>query len=99
MHFKEGKMPGVDCITATFIRKTGNRYHISARRGVLSLIRKKGQSTLMIKNWHPLTLLMLDYKILSKALDNRLKGLVLNKIIEPYQTGFMEGWNIFTNTV
>ena len=44
-------------------------------------------------------MLTLDYKILSKALDNRLKGLVLNRIVEPYQTGFMEGRSILTNIV
>ena len=95
MHFREGKTPGVDGITAIFYQTYWDqisellldafnmgyeqgRLHISARRGVLSLILKKGRTTLMIKNWRPLTLLTLDYKILSKALDNRLKGLLLN---------------------
>ena len=73
--------------------------HLSARRGVLSLIPKKERNVLLIKNWRPLTMLTLDYKILSKALDNRLKGTVLNHIIEPYQTGFMEGRNILTNII
>ena len=70
--------------------------HISGRRGVLSLIPKKDRNTLEIKNWRPLTMLTLDYKILSKALDNRLK-MVLPDLIESHQTGFMEGRNILTN--
>ena len=42
--------------------------HISARRGILSLIPKRGCDLLFIKNWRPLTMLMLDYRIFSKAL-------------------------------
>ena len=41
----------------------------------------------------------MDYKILSKVLDNRLKDVVLDKIIEPCQTGFMEGRFILTNVL
>ena len=41
-------------------------------------------------------MLMLDYKILSKVLDNRLKR-VLPYIITDYQIGFMEGRNILCN--
>ena len=66
--------------------------------GVLSLIPKKDRDILQIKNWSPLTMLTLDYKIVSKALDNRLKT-VLDKLIKPYQTGFMEGRNILTNII
>ena len=72
--------------------------HLSARRGILSLVPKKGRDGLEIKNWHPLTMLTLDYKIISKALDNRLKT-VLPKLIEPYLTGFMENRNILINIV
>ena len=72
------------------------RLHISACRGALSLILKKGRNLNEIKNWHPLTMLTLDYKILSKGLDNRLKR-VLPSIIVDYQTGFMEGRNILNN--
>ena len=43
-------------------------------------------------------MLTIDYKILSKVLDNRLKR-VLDKIISPHQTGFMEGRNIITNII
>ena len=44
----------------------------------------------------PLTLLNLDYKILSCTLALRMKA-VLPKIIEEYQTGFMENRQIASN--
>ena len=60
--------------------------HISARRDILSLMPKKDHDLLLLKNWHPLTLLTLDYKIWAKTLDNRLKE-VLPTLIEGHQTG------------
>ena len=44
--------------------------HISARRGILMLTPKKDRDLLLIKNWRPLTMLSIDYKVLAKALDN-----------------------------
>ena len=64
--------------------------HITARRGYLTLIPKKDRNLLLLKNWRPLTMLSMEYKVLSKILDNRLKT-VLDGIIEQYQTGFMSG--------
>ena len=49
-----------------------------------------------MKNWHPLTLLNVNYKILSKTLANRMKP-VLQYIIRDAQTGFMENRNISSN--
>ena len=43
-------------------------------------------------------MLSIDYKLFSKILDNRLK-LVLDDIIELYQTGFMSGRYILTNVL
>ena len=43
--------------------------HLSARRGVLTLIPKHGRDLLQLKNWRPLTMLSMDYKVLSKVLD------------------------------
>ena len=42
-----------------------------------------------IKNWQPLTMLTVDYKILTKLLASHLK-IVLPDIISEHQTGFME---------
>lgn len=72
------------------------KLHISARRGILSLIPKKDRDYLRLQNWRPITLLNTDYKILSKAISNRIQTF-LPKIISMDQTGFMKDRNIATN--
>ncbi len=64
--------------------------HISARRGIITLIPKKNKDQNYIKNWRPLTMLNVDYKIVAKALAVRLKQ-HLKKLIHPDQTGFLQG--------
>ena len=66
---------------------------MSARRGIISLIPKKNRNLLLVKNWRPLTMLNLDYKILANILSERIKR-VLNYIISDDQTGFMAGRHI-----
>ena len=66
-----------------------NTLHISARRGVICLIPKKGKDINYIKNWRPLTLLNTDYKLLAKVLSTRLKS-ILHKLVNKDQTGFMK---------
>ena len=75
--------------------KTG-LLHESARRRVINLIPKQGKDTRKLKNLRPITLLNVDYKILEKALANRMK-IVMNSIINTEQTGFMKGLRISTN--
>ena len=75
--------------------KTG-RLHSSARRGVLTLLPKKGRDILYLKSWRPISLLTVDFKIYSKALANRIKQ-VLPSIISEDQSGFVAGRNITTN--
>ena len=70
--------------------------HLSAWCGLITLIPKKGRDINYIKNWRPLTMLNMDYKILSKALALRLKE-ILSDIISEDQTGFMEGRSIASN--
>lgn len=70
--------------------------HISARRGVISLIPKKDKDNRFVENWRPIMLLNTDYKILAKALVNRMQN-SLEKIISPHQTGFMPGRKISHN--
>ena len=60
------------------------RLSVSQRRGVISLLFKKGDRT-QLKNWRPITPLTIDYKILSKALADRLHE-VLPLIIHSDQT-------------
>ena len=68
---------------------------LSMRRAVISPIFKKGDKTLL-ENWRPISLLNTDYKILTKALTNRLKGVIIS-LVEPDQTGFIPGRLIQTN--
>ena len=72
------------------------RLFFSARRGIIALILKKNKDIFLVRNWHPICLLNVDYKILSKALACRLKPNLLTVVNED-QTGFMAGRNISQN--
>lgn len=67
----------------------------SCQRAVLSLIPKKGDLCLL-KNWRPVAVLCSDYKILSKCLANRLKG-VLDVLIQKDQTYCIPKRSIYDN--
>ena len=64
------------------------------RTGVVTLLEKKGKDRLEIANWRPITLLNLDYKLLTKTLGHRLKK-VLPGLIGKEQNGFVPGGSIF----
>ena len=68
----------------------------SARRGLITLILKKNHDIMFVKNWRPISLLEVEYKIFSKALANRLKT-SLDEIIHKDQSAFLEGRNIADN--
>ena len=61
----------------------------SQRNGLISLIFKKGDH-LLHKNWRPISLLNLDYKLCSRALAGRLLK-VLQHVIHPDQTCGVRG--------
>ena len=69
---------------------------ISMRRGIISLLPKKGKDTRRVRNMRPLTLINSDYKIIAKALDNRLRT-YLPEIIEESQQGFIRSRRISVN--
>ena len=112
-HFAHGKTPGCDGFTIEFYETfwdqlelpymdainhgiENGKLHVSARRGVLTLIPKRNRNPLTLKSWRPITMLAMDNKLFSKVLDTCLK-MVLDEIIQPYQTGFMTGRYILTN--
>lgn len=64
----------------------------SWRRGVITLLPKEGDKT-QLKNWRPITLLNLDYKIFAKILANRLKR-VIDKVIHSNQVCGIPGRRI-----
>mgnify|MGYP000450585649 FL=1 len=68
---------------------------LSQRRGIISLIFKKEDRT-KLKNWRPITLLNTDYKILTKALANRLQQ-ILPQLLHTDQTACIPGRTINDN--
>ena len=64
----------------------------SQQRAMLTLLYKKGERE-DIANWRPISLLNVDYKIITKILAERLKPL-LPKLIHPDQKGYINGRNI-----
>ena len=82
-----------------------NSYNDSLHKGSLSISQKRGSITLIpkgdvnltdLKNWRPITLLNVDYKLLSKVLAKRME-LLLPKLIHTDQTGFINGRYIGQN--
>ena len=48
------------------------------RTGVVTLLEKKGKDRLELGSWRPITLLNIDYKLLTQTLGLRLKCVVLS---------------------
>ena len=69
---------------------------ISQKRGVISLLPKNNKDTLLLKNWRPITLLNVDYKIATKCIAKRLEK-VLPEVINSYQTGYVKNCFIGVN--
>ena len=103
---KNNKSPGEDGITIEFYKTyfsiigedmlevfqcglNNRELAYSQYLAVISLLYKKGQRE-DIRNWRPISLLNVDYKILSKILAERLKK-VLPFIIHPDQRGGVQG--------
>ena len=64
--------------------------------GVITLLPKKDKDLLDIKNYRPISLLTVDYKIIAKTMANRLKNCI-DSVIHPDQSGFLKGRNIGNN--
>ena len=65
----------------------------SQRLGVITCLPKPGKDKLYMKNWRPISLLNIDYKILSGVIANRIKK-HLGALISQCQKGFIEGRQI-----
>ncbi len=63
---------------------------ITQRQGTLICLPKPGKPKEFLKNWRPISLLNVDYKIISAVIANRLKK-VLNSIVSETQKGFIKG--------
>ena len=66
------------------------------RRGILTLTPKPNKDLRYLNNWRPLTILNTDYKILTKALANRLQT-VIYKIVNHDQVGYIKNRYIGEN--
>ena len=62
---------------------------ITQYQGVITCIPKEGKPKQFIKNWRPISLLNVTYKILSSCIALRIRN-VLPKIIHESQKGFMK---------
>ena len=69
---------------------------VTQYQGVITCIPKEGKPKQFIKNWRPISLLNVSYKILSSCIASRIKT-VLPEIIDSSQKGFMKGRYIGEN--
>ena len=67
------------------------------RQGIITCLPKGDKPREFLKNWRPITLLNVTYKIASGCIAERLKT-VLSKLISTDQTGFISGRYIGENT-
>ena len=96
------KAPGPDGITAEFYKtfvtdlapilekvynKCRNGIPTSMKESIICLLFKKGEKA-DLKNWRPISLLNVDYKILTKIINERMKK-TLTIILHPDQKGFV----------
>ncbi|MEW8544166.1 MAG: endonuclease/exonuclease/phosphatase family protein, partial [Candidatus Thiodiazotropha sp.] len=63
---------------------------ITQREGIITCIPKENKPREFLRNWRPITLLNVVFKIASGCIANRIKP-VLNKLIHTDQTGFISG--------
>ena len=110
--FKKAKTPGSDGLTVEFYEKfwtivKNNFMNViceSYQKGVLSQTQRmaiitlldKGKNRYLLKNWRPISLLNVDYKIITKVIATRLKK-VLPKLIHINQVGYVTERKITDN--
>ena len=74
-----------------------NSLSITQKRGILCLLPKRSDP-LQLKNWRPISLLNVDYKLVAKVVAERLKT-CLPYLINEDQSGFIKGRYIGQNIV
>ena len=77
----------LDSLNAAFHH---GKLSVTQKRGIISLIPKDESNLTVLSNWRPITLLNVDYKILAKAIAERIQP-KLPKLIHTDQTGFIKG--------
>ena len=61
----------------------------SQRQGLIKLIPKKLRDLLFLNNWRPISLLNVDYKILTQLFEAQLRD-IMPDLIHPDQHGFVK---------
>ena len=84
-----------DLLQKPLVKSFNAAYHageltISQRQAIITLIEKSGKDRESLKNWRPISLLNLDYKLLSKSISIRMQQ-YLPKLIHHNQSGFVKG--------
>ena len=86
----------------TFLRRSLNysfdkgELSVTQKQGIVSIIPKARKPREFLKNWRPITLLNISYKLLSSCLANRIKT-VLDTLMHENQKGFLKGRYIGEN--
>ena len=75
---------------------TTDELSLTQKQGIITCMPKGDKPRQFLKNWRPITLLNVDYKILSSILANRIKS-VLPGIISDDQKGFLKNRYIGEN--
>ena len=65
----------------------------SQRQGIITVLPKPNKDHLKITNYRPITLLNVDYKIISKVINTRMQK-TLSQLIHPDQNGIQKNKNI-----
>ena len=87
------KKPLCKCVKAIYDK---GELSEDQKRGVINLLPKPDKDIRAIKNWRPISILNVDYKLITKTLADRLK-LVLPDIIHPDQCGYVRDRKIGEN--
>jgi len=103
--FEPGKTPGNDELPVEFYKtfwvsledylidvfNSSFEYEMSnsQKQAIITLLDKKGRDRTYLENWRPISLINVDTKIVSKAVDNRMKK-ILPGIIHHNQSGFVK---------
>ena len=99
--FQNNKTPGDDGLGEHLLNSYNEAFvngqlSVSQRRGVITLIPKEDSCLIDLSNWRPITLLNVDYKILTKTIARRIEP-VLPNILHSDQSGFIKGRYIRQN--
>ena len=75
--------------SVNYAYRTGS-LSVTQKQGIITCLPKPNKSRENLKNWRPISLLNVIYKLASTVISNRLKS-VLHKLIHDDQKGFIAG--------